>query len=528
MATIGTGVGATGLCYTNDDARHVFTALQRCGTAGMIGARVAWNYKTLLSANYANDEAYQTAKRECDKRSAEIVLRGLQSLGGIYIKLGQHVSAMVYILPPEWTETMAVLQDRCDPTPEEEVRQLFITDYGHPIEDIFDEFDWNPIGVASLAQVHKARLKESGQQVAVKLQHPALDEFCRVDMETVTVIIDVIKKAFPEFGFGWLVDEMRESLPRELDFVHEAMNSKLVAQNFADDIKHRRTALTVPQIVWARRRILCMEFIEGSRIDDVEYMKQHNINPAQVSAEFSEAFSKMIFMHGFVHCDPHPGNVIIRPAKDPKHSKYNFDIVLIDHGLYRHLPEQIRIDYAHLWTSLIRGDVEGIKKYSKRVGGTDTYQLFASILTGRAWETVSSANLSTVRSSTELQHMSAGAMEFLVDIADILARLPRVVLLLLKTSDLLRHIDEVLRSSSSGQDDHLTYVIMGRYCAKAVWLDTKQHLLNKLSEIGFNWQVFKALALSWWHYHSLAFMLWLYQRAARLASPKQQPKSIEQ
>ena len=191
---------------------------------------------------------------------------------------------------------------------------------------------------------------------------------------------------------------------------------------------------------------------------------------------------------------------------------------MIDHGLYRHLPEQIRIDYAHLWISLIQGDVQGIKKYAKRVGGTDTYQLFASILTGRAWETVTSANLSTQRSSTELQRMSTGAMEFIIDIADILARLPRVVLLLLKTSDLLRHIDEVLRSSSSGQDDHLTYVIMGRYCAKAVWLDTKQHLLNKLGEFGFNWHVFKALALSWWHYYSLAAMLWLYQRAARLTA----------
>ncbi|KAI9468664.1 ABC1 family-domain-containing protein [Zychaea mexicana] len=538
LATLGVGGIATTLYYTSEDARHLFTALQRCGTAGVIGSKVAYNYKVLLSKEYVSDEAYQLAKRECDKRSAETVLKGLQSLGGIYIKLGQHVSAMVYILPPEWTDTMSVLQDRCDPTPEEQVRQLFISDYGEAIEDIFDEFDWTPIGVASLAQVHKAKLKNSGgRQVAVKLQHPVLDEFCRVDMETVSFIIDVIKKAFPEFGFAWLADEMRESLPRELDFVHEAQNSKLVGQNFADDIKHRRTSLLVPEVIWAKRRILCMEFIEGSRIDDLEYMKQHGINPAQVSAEFTEAFSKMIFLHGFVHCDPHPGNVIIRPAKDPKHSKYNFDIVLIDHGLYRTLPEQLRIDYAQLWTSLIRGDEDGIRKYAKRVGGTDTYQLFASILTGRAWETVSSANLSTVRSSAEIKRMSAGAMEYLVDIADILSRLPRIALLLLKTSDLLRHIDEVLRTPSSSsaavsQDDHLTYVIMGRYCAKAVWLDTRRHLLNKLSQIGFNWQVLKALATSWWHYYSLAVMLWLYQRASRLATAKQQveqqTKKIEQ
>lgn len=259
--------GATGLYYYNEDMRHIVVAIERCATAGLVGARVALDYKTTLSRNYATEEEYKAAKRACDKRCAERVLHGLQKLGGIYIKLGQHVSAMVYILPPEWTDTMAVLQDRCDPTPEQDVRNLFITDYGQPVEEIFEEFDWTPIGVASLAQVHRARLrpgpdgKRAGNDgwVAVKLQHPYLDEFCKIDMETVTFIFSVIKKVFPEFGFGWLTDEMRESLPRELDFVHEARNSKLVAQNFADDVAHKRTALRVPDVVWAKRRILCME-----------------------------------------------------------------------------------------------------------------------------------------------------------------------------------------------------------------------------------------------------------------------------
>lgn len=255
----------TALYYTNEDCRHVAVAVQRCGTAGWVGARVALDYKQTLSKHYASDDEFKAAKKACHLRCANRVLQALQSLGGIYIKLGQHVSAMVYILPPEWTETMAVLQDRCDPTPQEDVEALFRTDYGQPIEAIFDYFDWNPIGVASLAQVHKARLRsdqayDQGERwVAVKLQHPALDEFCKIDMETVSFIFDVIKKAFPEFGFDWLTAEMRESLPRELDFVHEARNARLVEQNFASDIAHARTALRVPKIIWARRRILCME-----------------------------------------------------------------------------------------------------------------------------------------------------------------------------------------------------------------------------------------------------------------------------
>lgn len=204
--------------------------------------------------------------------------------------------------------------------------------------------------------------------------------------------------------------------------------------------------------------------------------------------------------------------MIVRPAKDPKRSKFNFDLVLLDHGLYRDLPDQIRIDYAHLWTSLIRGDEDGIRKYAKRVGGTDTYQLFACIMTGREWSTVQAADLASVRTQAELGRMASGAMEWLTGISDILARLPRVVLLLLKTNDLLRHVDEVLRTSSTG--DHMTYVIMGRYCAKAVWLDARKHLMDRIAMLGFRWELFKTLAQAWWNYFSLTAMLWLYQQSS--------------
>lgn len=255
--TAATAATGTALYYTNEDFRHVITALERCGVAGKTGVMVALDYKATLSKNYGDDEAGRLqARSECHLRCAKRVLDSLQRLGGIYVKLGQHVSAMVYLLPVEWTSTMAVLQDRCDPTPPEDIRQLFLTDYGHPIESIFDEFDWTPIGVASLAQVHKARLASTGQWVAVKLQHPNLDEFCKIDMQTVSAIFDCIYYFFPDFGFGWLVEEMKESLPQEMNFVHEASNAHQVGINFATN---QTTALVIPKTVWVLRRIMCME-----------------------------------------------------------------------------------------------------------------------------------------------------------------------------------------------------------------------------------------------------------------------------
>lgn len=267
-------VGSTVCCgglgfswYESDaEARHVAVALQRMSIATKIGISVAVDYKLTQSKTYDSDEERTKAKQQCDLRCAERVLVGLQKLGGIYVKLGQHVSAMTYILPMEWTNTLAPLQDKCDPTSAEDIEKLFISDYGLPIDQVFEEFDWKPLGVASLAQVHKARLKKehhtedaSDDWVAVKFQHPRLDDFCKIDLQTVTLIIRTIKRIFPDFGFEWILQEMQESLPQEMNFEREAANSFQLKKNFEYEREHHRTALVVPGVVWAKRRILVME-----------------------------------------------------------------------------------------------------------------------------------------------------------------------------------------------------------------------------------------------------------------------------
>ncbi|CEG78732.1 Putative Atypical/ABC1/ABC1-B protein kinase [Rhizopus microsporus] len=220
----------------------------------------------------------------------------------------------------------------------------------------------------------------------------------------------------------------------------------------------------------------------------------------------------MMFIDGFVHCDPHPGNIFIRPAKRTRSHPYNFDVVLLDHGLYRTLTDQLRTDYAHLWTSLIRGEEEGIRKYSLRVGcRPESHRLFASLLTGREWSTIQSASLSSDRTITEISRVSGRAKHFLNRIYDILETLPRIVVLLLKTSDLLRSLDENLRKS---KDKYMTYALMGRYCAEAVWIDQKMNLLHRLQStltLSAAWELFKNLVVAWWKYELLEFTLWAYR-----------------
>ncbi|KAI9244889.1 ABC1 family-domain-containing protein [Sporodiniella umbellata] len=292
-------LGLGGCYFLYDDRPKTFlSTAQRASLAANLGMRVAIDYKVMQLKHYPTELEQQNAKSECHERSAKRVLDGLLKLGGIYVKLGQHISTMSYILPKEWTSTLAVLQDQCDPSVEEDIRKMFLNDCHVCIEDVFEEFDWHPLGVASLAQVHKARIGD--QWVAVKFQHPNLDEFYRIDLQTVSFIIHSIKCIFPDFGFEWIMQEMKESLPQELDFEREAANAMQLKKNF----ENCSTALVVPEIIWAKSRILCMEFIEGARVDDIYYFEKHGINSSAVSTEITKIFSKMMFDDGFVHCDP--------------------------------------------------------------------------------------------------------------------------------------------------------------------------------------------------------------------------------
>jgi len=111
-----------------------------------------------------------------------------------------------------------------------------------------------------------------------------------------------IKRWFPEFEFTWLGEEMRENLPKELDFTNEARNARMAFNNF----KNRKTSLYIPEVISADKRVLIMEFIEGARVDDLEYLAMHNIDRNKVSLELSRIFSQMVYLAGWVHAVSFP------------------------------------------------------------------------------------------------------------------------------------------------------------------------------------------------------------------------------
>lgn len=506
-------IGGTGvvLFLTSDLARHIFICYERCAVVAVAVARNFKLYKDCLGAEYPNDEAYREALSKTHKKAAEITYKAIERNGGIYIKLGQHISALTYLLPPEWCETMIPLQDRCPRSLMEEIENMFKHDMGVLINEMFSEFDPNPVGVALLAQVHVARLRLTGEMVAVKVQHPLLSEFVPLDVYVTNIVFRAMERFFPEYPLLWLGDEMQQLIYNELDFTKEALN----AENTAEDFKGRAriTALRIPKIVLAEKRILVMEYVAGARLDDYAYLQQHNIDPAQVSLCLLHIFNTMIFVPGIgLHCDPHGGNLSIRhvPAKEST-TGFNFEIVLYDHGLYRTLPLVMKREYSHFWLAVLDNDIPAMRYWAEEFAGITEdikFQIFAAAITGRAPEVALNFDMSKLRLEDEISHIQLrlnheeGILEGLMEI---LSTMPRLVLLILKTNDLTRHLDEGLRNPLGPVR---TFLILAKYCAKTVYDEAMDGLRDQYSL----WLVVGNLKRlgTWWAYQTRCSQLYIY------------------
>ncbi|KAK1893436.1 AarF domain containing protein kinase 1, partial [Dissostichus eleginoides] len=193
---------------------------------------------------------------------------------GTFIKVGQHLGALDYLLPEEYTSTLKVLHSRAPQSSMQEIQQVIREDLGKELSELFLSFEEKPHGAASLAQVHKALLHD-GRTVAIKVQHPKVQSQSVKDIVMMEVLVKAVHWLCPEFAFMWLVDEAKKNMPLELDFLREGQNSEKVANMLA-----HFPFLKVPKIHWdlSTKRILTMEFAEGGQVNDREYMKKHGID----------------------------------------------------------------------------------------------------------------------------------------------------------------------------------------------------------------------------------------------------------
>jgi len=246
-----------------------------------------------------------------------------------------------------------------------------------------------------------------------------------------------------------------------------------------------------------------MEYFSGAHINDVDTLKSQGIDVFDVSSKIGQMYSKMIFDDGYVHCDPHPGNVLVQ-----KNGAGVTQVVLLDHGLYTQLSNKFRYDYADFWMAIINRDVEAIKVAADSLGVGSLYGLFSCMVTGRSWSSIQKGVDVAERSAAESAEIKANVTKYLKEITDVLAFVNRQMILIFKTNDLLRGIESSLGTKNSMS----SFIQMARSCLRVV---QEKQLIETSSSFG-RWKI--NMWGRWGQFRISCYEVFLYLYWSRLGS----------
>jgi len=284
--------------------------------------------------------------------SARRLARVLGELKGPFAKAGQFAALRLDVLGPEVRAAFATLQDRVPPRPFREIAATVEAELGAPLDALFAEFETAPLGAASIAQVHRARLM-SGEPVAVKVQYPWLARSLPADLAIARRLLRMVTPRRDGVDREQLFAEFASGLAEELDFEREARVAAEIAANLAHDAQ-----VVVPTVhrALSTRRVLVMSWTPAIPIGDHAALAARGVPIADVVATLARAYAKQIFADGLFHADPHPGNLFVIDEPD---AGFRPRVLFIDFGLAKRLDPTLRRELRTGIHALLRRDVEG-------------------------------------------------------------------------------------------------------------------------------------------------------------------------
>ena len=277
---------------------------------------------------------------------AQKLVDDLESMGPTFIKLGQLLSTRADLLPSVYLDALARLQDDVSPVPFAEIEQTVTAEIGARLSKAFQSFDATPIASASLGQVHRAVMR-NGRSVAVKVQRPGVHDQVVMDMETIEELaefVDSHTKIGRSYGFGAMVEEFRRSILAELDYTLEAENLRRLGSNLAG---YDRIVIPQPVDDYTTSLVLTMDFVDGRNVGSLGPLARQETDGRALASQLFDAYLDQILIDGFVHTDPHPGNVLL--TTDGR-------LALIDLGMVAHVGSDLQDALLRLLIALSEGD----------------------------------------------------------------------------------------------------------------------------------------------------------------------------
>jgi predicted unusual protein kinase regulating ubiquinone biosynthesis (AarF/ABC1/UbiB family) len=305
-------------------------------------------------------------------------------LGGLMIKVGQFLSSRLDILPPEITRELEGLQDEVAPEPLAAIVAQIERELGIPLERAFASFETAPIAAASLGQAHRARLSAGiaadlgFDAVVVKVLRPGIEQIVEVDLAALRRVgrwLSRVRLVNRRADAPALVEEFAATSLAEIDYRTEAGNVERFAGDFAADPR-----VSTPTVVWERsaRRVLTLSDVTAIKITDVDALLAAGIDPNAVAAELARATFEQIFVAGFFHADPHPGNIFVTPGGEG-----GFSLTYIDFGMMGEIPDDLRQGLQQFIFAVAARDARGWVVATQRLGvllpSADTVELERAI-----------------------------------------------------------------------------------------------------------------------------------------------------
>jgi predicted unusual protein kinase regulating ubiquinone biosynthesis (AarF/ABC1/UbiB family) len=283
-------------------------------------------------------------------------------LGGVMIKLGQFFASRVDVLPKEIIDVLSSLQDEVPAESFDDIRAALERDLNRPIGEIFSSIDPVPTAAASLGQVHHVVLK-SGERAIVKVQRPGIEALVAVDLQALRTAAGWIKRYGPirrRVDVDALADEFSRTLYQELDYLGEGRNIERFAVDFKD-----WESIRIPRVHWelTTRRVLVMEDIGAIKVSDVRAYQARGVLASEVALALYDFYLQQVFVNGFFHADPHPGNMFVEPLEDG-----DFTINVVDFGMVGTLSTQTRTQLREMFLGIATRDAPRVVRAIDNAG----------------------------------------------------------------------------------------------------------------------------------------------------------------